>query len=115
MADGKYQVTVEMSAEEMQAVQTLLDELIHVDFFSKLPYGCYSVLEKFIMATISEIDKEKTRKDIAARFDNVQSWAYDRCDECKHEAKEHALAGTGLCCREACQCMKFKPQSKING
>lgn len=101
-------VVVKLTKGELQASDQMLDELINVDFFSKLPYDTYRALEKFVLASQSEINRQVHDKIVNIRLKHMTDWQDERCATCGHPANDHCAAGTGLCCQNGCsKCFQF--------
>lgn len=99
-------VTVELTEKEAYAAQLLVDELISINFFSKIPIDCLVALEKFVASVNHEIVEQARQAAIKKRLENMRDWSEEVCATCNHKAHDHALSGLGLCI--ICgPCMKF--------
>lgn len=102
-------VTLELNNVESACARILLEELIDMGAFEKLPYDAYLVLEKLASAVdqAKREQQDKFQKDYLLA--NKERWKSDRCSLCGHTAWDHSGDGKGLCCAESCtHCFAFK-------
>jgi catalase (peroxidase I) len=97
---------IELDEQDFKAAKEMMDELINVDYFGKISYDCFVLLEK-VLQTIRKAEENQKIKEGMKRKAGSYEWQSDRC-VCGHTAHDHALMGTTLCILEGCRCELFK-------
>jgi hypothetical protein len=106
MTHFKLKPDIELDEIDVKAANEMLDELINVDYFGKISYDCFLLLEKFLHSIRKAAELQKIKEEVEKKVGSYE-WRGRRC-VCGHIANDHALCGTTICILENCKCELFK-------